>query len=251
LVSESKEGPCQSEIKNLFSILEDSGLQLKDTSVFQIMLVLSLSQSSEWSASLSSRFFSLINNAANQNFKSWIDERDDIKEIGLLQHYFVLNRFAKARASLEASPAYGEKIANLVDQLLRKPLVSLFFPAELIEQLKRTQTRDIEDQFAVPSMPLWRALHSSINQNLSEHKAIDEIIPPEHNFNKADSIVKGINAAADIPFQLLHECQSEFSYSEGTSITETIETTLVINSLEIMIDSKNDNLTKRGHLDVF
>jgi hypothetical protein len=250
LLSESKEGPCQSEIKNLFSILEDSGLQLKDTSVFQIMLVLSLSQSSEWSASLSSRFFSK-NNAANQNFKSWIDERDDIKEIGLLQHYFVLNRFAKARASLEASPAYGEKIANLVDQLLRKPLVSLFFPAELIEQFKRTQTRDIEDQFAVPSMPLWRALHSSINQNLSEHKAIDEIIPPEHNFNKADSIVKGINAAADIPFQLLHECQSEFSYSEGTSITETIETILVINSLEIMIDSKNDNLTKRGHLDVF
>jgi len=110
--------------------------------MFQIMLVLSLSQSSEWSASLSSRFLSLIYNAANQNFKSWIDERKDIEEIGLLQHYFLLNRHC--RGDLRSS-----------------------------------------------------------------------------------------------------------CYSEGASITVTIKTTLVKDSLEIMIDSKNDNLTKRGHLDVF
>lgn len=230
LIVESKERPCLSDINNLFDILEETGLQLHATTVFQIMLVLSLSQPSAWPISLSSRFFSLINNVANQNFKSLIDERDVIEEVALLQFYFVLNQFAKARASLEASLTYGDRFAILFDSHFEMPLGL---------QLLRAQSREIEDHFDIPSIPLLQSLYSSIKQNICEHKALDEFIPPEHNINSEERFL--INTAA-FPCQMLHECRSEFSCSEGALVTETIETTLLHDSVEILIDIKNDHL---------
>jgi hypothetical protein len=74
-----------------------------------------------------------------------IDERDSIEEDALVQYYFVLNQFAKARASLEASPTYGNRFAILVNLLFEKPFASLIFLARLLQQIKRKQSRVIED----------------------------------------------------------------------------------------------------------